>query len=214
MGETNLKTIARFVTLAALGSALAASAFAGTTVNLQFNGAVNSQGGVGTYPYSFTRNGTENLSLLCDTFSNEIIVGETWQATVHDIYSAPKEYNVSQQTYNAAAYIFMQILADPGDVSFSNRANYAIWGLFEDLSTNPTYIADNSAVIANNALIAVIGMTPSDFADIILYTPVDGSQNEGGPPQEFFGLIPEPSSMALLGTGMLGIAFAGRKLWA
>ena len=44
-------------------------------------------GGVYTYPYNFTVNGTP-MQLMCDTFDNEIYNNETWTANESSIAGA------------------------------------------------------------------------------------------------------------------------------
>ena len=60
------------LTLAFAGSALA------DTVNMTFIGpGGNNSGGVYTYPYEFSVNGSAPIALICDAFDNDVISGET-----------------------------------------------------------------------------------------------------------------------------------------
>jgi hypothetical protein len=55
----------------------------------------------------------------------------------------------------------------------------------------------------------------SVFSDIVFYTPVGGVTPNGaavaGRPQEFIGKVPEVSSLALLGFGLLGLGGMVRR---
>src|SRR6202050_1725651 len=47
----------------------------------------NNAGGVYTYPYYFSINGKAPVALICDSYDNEVTVGETWQAHVSSLLS-------------------------------------------------------------------------------------------------------------------------------
>src|ERR1039458_8196414 len=64
------------------------SALANSTVNMQLTSVGgNNAGGVYTYPYYFSINGAAPVALICDSYDNEVIVGETWTATVSSLLS-------------------------------------------------------------------------------------------------------------------------------
>jgi hypothetical protein len=50
----------------------------------------NNLGGVYIYPYEFKVNGTANVPLMCDYFTNEVTVDESWTANVSPITAINK----------------------------------------------------------------------------------------------------------------------------
>ena len=69
------------------------SALAGSVVNMKLTSVGgNNAGGVYTYPYNFSINGAAPVPLICDSYDNGVIVGETWQANVTSLLSGKGLY--------------------------------------------------------------------------------------------------------------------------
>ncbi len=161
----------------------------------------NNLGGVYTYPYNFTVNGTPQ-ALICDSFSNEVQSGETWTATEHFFNPSSNALfgSTASQNYLAAGLIFDSILGINGisKTAFSSTvssddANWAIWALFNGAAKTAIQTGDgthfasgdaNAFLIYTNALTlaATVTNTSSDFNGIVIYTPVSGTQKK---PLEF-----------------------------
>jgi len=182
--------------LAFAGSALA------DTVTMSFIGpGGNNSGGVYTYPYNFVVTPGGPAALICDAFDNEVVAGETWTATVNTLTGGnglfASQAN-SLNNYKAAGLIFQGIVN--GTIN-ANVGNWAIWGLFSaDATTNAYYQSSGAGLVAffYQGLAAI---TPNGaLSNLVLYTPIAGTQSWGGLPQEYIGLIsvPEPAEIALM----------------
>jgi PEP-CTERM motif len=182
--------------LAILTLSLAASA---TTVDMQFNGAVGgSYNGVYTYPYNVSVDGQDQL-LMCVGFNEHIVDGETWKASVESIVGTHDQ---------ELAWLFLQA-EQTSDFGVKAEINAAAWALNEG---SPEL--DEAAQFWLSQATSQ-SFTDGEFQNVVKYMPIDGTQSwQGEMPQEFLGdaPVPEPSTLMMLGTGVLGVAgFVRRK---
>lgn len=188
------------------------TAFANSTVDIQLVGVGgNNAGGVYTYPYNFSINGGAPVSLICDTYDNEVTIGESWKAQVVGLLSGQGLFGNQLLDYKAAGLIFKSILNGTLNV---NAGNFAIWGLFSTNAQNSGYFQSSGAGAVDQQYLILAGNAPnSAFNGLVLYTPIAGSQSANGMPQEYIGYapVPEPGSMILFGTGMLSMAGVVRR---
>ena len=198
-----LLTLVTALSLPTLASASSA------TANLTFlNPGSNASGGFYTYPYYFAINGGQATPMMCDSFTNHISTGENWNANVNGLLSGKGLFGKSYIDYKAAGIIFMGVVN--GTIS-ATTGNWAVWNLFDKgVTTDSSVLA-----IDSNALSAARYAPSSEFRGLALYTPVGGSPGHG--PQEFIGFrgtplaTPEPGTLAMLSTGLLGIGGLVRR---
>jgi hypothetical protein len=143
-----------------------------------------------------------------------VYVGENWTAnlfTFQQLDSTRFGHNNPNATtqYEEAAWLLSQIpSAGAGEVG---DINFAVWSIFTDnVPVQPqTSTLDGSAYWLTQATTAAnnnfYGM---NFSNYEIVTPTD---NGTGSAQEYLISVPEPSSMLMLGTGLIGIVGAARK---
>jgi hypothetical protein len=191
------------------------------SVGGQSSGAVH---GEYVYPYNFSFNGSTALTpLMCISYENEIYFGESWTATM-----TPVDGSDNLQ-YIEAAYILAQAAAPGASANTIAVAQWANWEFFDP--NDPKLLANLPAgyqpqidtLLATASLFAQNNVNTTDFPNIDIFIPIVNTQNEGGYPQIFVGdpqpggnndpfAAPEPSSLILFGSGLLGLAgFIFRK---
>jgi hypothetical protein len=174
--------------------------------------------------------GTGTLTLICDDYFDDVSVWQQWNVQVtafssgdlsNTIYSSGTTYNnfgpgtTNPATTAADFYKELFYLIDQMNLSSTDSTvlqknadlNWAIWeladpGLVLGTSDQSTIAGYASAAEANYNLV-----TNADDFYIISPSPTD----KGAEGQEYITYVPEPSSLALFGSGLLTLLWR-RKL--
>ncbi len=172
--------------------------------------------GVYVYPYNFnvTSHGTTtSTSLMCIDFSLHTDVNEQWTV---DTSSIPTDNSTYSTQLRALSLIDYALATGYGGLSPTDL-QFADWSILEPTAVDGLkgYTSGNAATIAADAMFLAGNQSliaSGFYSQFTLYTP-DANNAQGwtdGPPQDFIGYTPaapapEPSSLALMGSGLLGV---------
>jgi PEP-CTERM motif len=170
---------------------------AAATADMQFTGLPtgNNYFAVPSYPYDVTVNGGPDRWMMCLGYNEHINGGETWKATVASVGSLDLSTHLLDYE---AAFLFKMAVADHGADS---DLNAAAWWLFEG-SPSLTPGAQFLVTLAQSQ-----SYQQGEFSDVTLYTAIPGTENSNlGTAQDFLSTTPEPGTLVLVGSGMIGMA--------
>ena len=186
-----------------VGTALADS------VTLTAAGPAN-QGGVYVYPYTL-HIGSTTYAGICDDYNHEVWVGENWTANIFTFQQLDStrfgHNNPNAQTqYDEAAWLLSQIPS--AGVNEIGDINFAVWSIFSN--NVPVQPAANGLLGSQYWLTRAASQTfwDGEFANYRIVTPTDSGT---GSAQEYLIQVPEPSSMLMLASGLIGFAGLVRK---
>jgi hypothetical protein len=129
-----------------------------------------------------------------------IYVGESWQADLQttSLAASSNYLNVTNPAadYNEAAWLYTQ-LNGSNDVA----VNAAIWAVFDPAVVPYLGNAPDAQILYDNAINYAGVYTPN----VGFYTPIVGTQTEGGRPQQFLVTTPESPMSLMLTADFLGL---------
>lgn len=160
--------------------------------------------GTSAGPYDALLNGSP-ITMVCLSFDRHVQVGQTWQVAINSLDASGVANALfgaqpnALLNYQRAAWLYDQMVANPNQAS---AIQGAIWNIFNS-STPDTGASNNWFSMALNA-----NLVGYDFTRFRILTPTDRSASG---PQENMTTVPEPTTMLLLGSGLLGAAASARK---
>lgn len=187
----------------------AALAVAGQTFTLTGTGG-QSVGGYYVFPYFGQVNNGPTITTMCNDFATEVGIPSTWDANVTSLASgdlANTKYG-DLRGYEEAFWLFDQAKLNPSSVG---AIQLAVWSIFagsnptlQALITDTGYGSQVTGWLDSANADAPVNLSAYVNDNIISPTPL-------GSGQEQLWETPEPSSLLLMGSGILGVMFVVRR---
>lgn len=170
-------------------------------VSVYYNGPAGGQyGGYYTQPYSLSISGSHSpLLAMCDTFNRDVNPGDSWMANIYNLTGGTSVPNAlfgglsnAVTDYQQAAYVLKTYSAVP-------EANAVVWDIFfpGSIGLDSTGLNIQAAAVAHANI--------ASLTDVFAVTPT------GAVGQEFLYVTPEPGTLLMMGSSLLGLAGLARR---
>ena len=164
------------------------------------------------YPYLATVNGPPIVYVMCDDWVHGGFPGQTWQANFTNLGTQDlsllrfNQLNGALSLYQEAGWLLLETRVQPQSQWMD--INWAVWHIFDSsvsLTTNQMNWLMQAQSEAQN------GFPGVNFYDVGIYTPVNQYDSNANDAQEFLRVVPEPGTLVLLGSGLVGAVARMRR---